>query len=434
MNANGAPRFLLSGLVPAAIAALGTLIALNTEWVDIEVPRPVTGPAATDELYVLQRLLEGIGAQAVRRGDLAELPPITNPMVLQAWIWGVFPERDRALQDWVQGGGQLIITGWLARGRNGKELAWLPVEAGKPPAPKAAVVPAPDPQAGNPIVPGLRVGEPACIKVSEPEGVAPAYEADLNGNGSPRSLELCGTLGFDTLATRHEVKWALQGESGIEALRVAVGAGSVTVLPRANILENRLLLRGDNPQIAVAALQAGPGARVWIIADNHPTGLLAWSWDHGAAAVLAGLAALLLWLWRASDRFGPRALAPGLARRSMVEQIRGTAAFLWQRSPGALHAAQLRALEDVARRQLRGYAQLDRADRAQALATASGVAALTITQAMNFGAAPNPRGLPRALMVLETVRRALLENAGRRPLASSAVRNTVVPTKQESSP
>jgi hypothetical protein len=432
VSADGATRFLLPGIIAAGAALLVALVALNTEWVEVELPRPFTGPAATDDHYALQRLLEGVGARSTRQEDLGQLPALTETLLLQDWIWGVFPERDRALQDWVQSGGRLVISGNLARDRDGKPLDWVPLDIARSP-PRKAPVPPPAVPKGNALVPPVvRNPFPLCRKVTEPEGVPAAYPEDLLGNGSPRPLELCGSWGTDRIGTRHAMLWALRSEDGIELLRVAAGRGDVTVLPRTDILANRFLLQGDNAQIAIAALRAGPGTRVRIVSDSHPAGLLDWIWHNGASAVLAGLLALLLWLWRASDRFGPRAVAPPLARRSMIEQIRGTADFLWQRGPAALHAAQLRALEDVARRQLRDYARLDRADRAEALAAATGVAAATITRAMNFGTKPTVRGLPRALAALETVRRGLLANAARRPAAPAGAAEK--PSLQESSP
>jgi hypothetical protein len=110
----------------------------------------------------------------------------------------------------------------------------------------------------------------------------------------------------------------------------------------------------------------------------------------------------------------------------MIEQIRGTAAFLWQRSPAALQAAQLRSLEETARARIRGYARLEPAAQVAALARASGIDAAVIAPALQAPAQPRPHDLAQHLAVLETVRRSLLATARPR-------RRGANPTSQESS-
>jgi hypothetical protein len=139
--------------------------------------------------------------------------------------------------------------------------------------------------------------------------------------------------------------------------------------------------------------------------------MLAWLWSRAWIALDLALVALVLWLWRGCARFGPLEATPHAGRRSMIEQIAGTARFLWRHSPRALHQAQLRALDEVATVHLRNYARLDRPDRASAISQATGIEVAAIRQAVNFGDAPSARALPRMLAVLESARRALLERA-----------------------
>jgi len=403
---------LLPGALAAAVVALGFWVVANTEWVGIDIPRPASGRAAGDPMYALQHILQGIGASTVRRDSLTELPPSGATLVLNAWIWRVFPEQDRALRRWVEQGGHLVIGAWLIFGRRDDAADWIPVELARrvvtqepPTAEPQPEQPKRAPGAGVPLT-----KEP-CRQLAEPAGVTPAYSGDGAADGGARSLELCA-LGPTPLAARQAPLWALEGDGGIELVRVAVGSGSVTVVPAWSIFENRRILQGDDALIAVAALQARPGAKVWLVSGNGEGGILEWLWRRGSIAVELGLLALAIWLWRAGVRFGPMQASSSSARRSMNEQIAGTAIFLWRCSPGALHAAQLRALDEVATLQLRDYARLDRHGRAAAISKSTGLDVAAVTKAVDFGAAPSARALPRMLAVLEMARRSLLERAG----------------------
>ena len=66
--------WLPGGLIVAGVAALFLWVVSKTEWVDADVPRAPVGEAASDDLYVLKRILGTIGASTVIRDDLSQLP------------------------------------------------------------------------------------------------------------------------------------------------------------------------------------------------------------------------------------------------------------------------------------------------------------------------------------------------------------------------
>ena len=120
--------------------------------------------------------------------------------------------------------------------------------------------------------------------------------------------------------------WTLRDESGIQAMRVEVGRGSVTVI-NATPFRERSLFDGDHGWLFVAATEMRRGDDVHFISeDDHPS-LLALLWQYGAPVVMLTLTLVALVLWRGGVRFGPLAAAPDAARRSLVEQIRGTGQF-----------------------------------------------------------------------------------------------------------
>ena len=405
--------WLPGALIAAVLTALFLWVVSTSEWVDEDVRRPLTGKAALDDLYALERVLQRVGVKTVKRDDLSQLPPPGATLLLRGWIWDLLPERDRALRAWVEQGGHLVIEASMLVSRP-RGANWIPIN----------LVPL---QSQDSKATSSRF-EKECARVAEPEGVPAAYP----GEGAAPGFRLCISAGAP-LSTRETPLWALASEDGNDLLRVALEGGTVTVVrgwsfgwpdTQFSLFGNSRILSGDNALIAVAALQARPGAEVWLVSGRGGQPLLAWLWSRARVAVVLGLFALALWLWRASARFGPIEASPPVARRSMSEQISGTATFLWRRSPEALHAAQVRALDEAAALRVREYARLDRVDRAAAIAAATGIGAPALARALNPAAVEGAHALPRVLTTLETARRRLLQQA-RTPAPSIGSRRAI---------
>ncbi|MFO1250687.1 MAG: hypothetical protein U1E77_05970 [Inhella sp.] len=193
----------------------------------------------------------------------------------------------------------------------------------------------------------------------------------------------------------------------MHALRVPLGRGSVTALNSGtNLFHNEPALRCDNPLLLAAALQAEAGATAWIYLHEKRQALLPWLWQSGWIAILMGLLALAAALWRAAVRFGPLMAAAPRLRRSISEQVHGLGAYLHKEGREALLAAQQRALLEAAQRSLPGFARLSHAERAAALAAATGLAALELSTALSTRFCTRAQ-LPSLLLLLETARRRL---------------------------
>ena len=378
-------RIFLALLVVAAVAMLATI----TEWVEVEVEKPPRGEAAKNRLYAVQALLRTLGATVVKRQDLEAMPPAQGHLVLVSRHWDLFPERGQRLRDWVEQGGHLVIPGAMVDHPRLRE--WIAVtEVRRPSTPS-------EPRAQR-----ANDKDRDCRELVEPESVAASYADRV------RTLRVCVPL----LYMRYEPTpkqvplWSLDSPAGAEIVRVAVGKGTVTVVGPRRLLENEYALRADNPQAVAAMLQARPGALFWFVAEEARDPFLAWLWRQGWPAVVLALLALALFLWRGAVRFGPLAPRTENNRRSMTEQVAGTAHFLQQHGPAALHAAQARALHETAARQLRHYARLDASQRAQAIAAATHLNAQALARALE----PSSRSateLPADLEILETARRRL---------------------------
>jgi hypothetical protein len=123
------------------------------------------------------------------------------------------------------------------------------------------------------------------------------------------------------------------------------------------------------------------------------------------------LAALLiaLWLWRSGVRFGPLVAPTDPARRSLAEQIRGTGLFTMRFGGGAaLYAATVRALNEVASRNLPHYEKFTEAERIAALATLTRLSAAELATALQDQAARKPQEIRKTIAFLEAARRRIL--------------------------
>ena len=410
-------------IVAAVLIGGAVWVARHTEWADEKITEPPKPEVLRDPDHRLKQLLTRLGANVVAPENLDQLPPLAATLVLSSWNWNLFTEREPALRRWVEAGGTLVVPNF---GFTRDGFDWVPVKArvDKKPAASAAIASsasqpaAPtkphaeddeededaDDEVAKPLPRKLGVQPLRCPGVNEPDGVAPAF-------GFARGYATCMYLGGALVASVLPL-WALDGPRGHVIVRVPLGRGSVTAcsvdLPTGYVD----LLDHDNALIAAAALQVRPGREVWIVRGEARPPLLAFLWQRGAPAVGLLAAALAFALWRGARRFGPRIAALPLARRSMAEQIRGTAGFIAQRGSPALHTAQSRALQEAATPRIQGFDAMPIGERADAIAALTGLDATALAHAMNPAlAATLNRHPPAALALIETARRRLLNGA-----------------------
>ena len=389
MSRDNLMRLLLGLLLAAGLVWLATA----TEWAEVDVTKPPRGEAAKNRMYAVQSMLRTLGVTVVKRQNLEAMPPPQARLVLLSRHWDLFPERGKRLRQWVeQEGGHLVIPGSMV---DHKELDWLPVEEVEEDKKKKRED---EPE----TLPPPKTGpDYDCRALAEPEGIAPAY-------ADSRSYRICVPMYWERykVSAGRVPQWSLAGRAGMEVMRVAAGRGSVTVVAPWALLDNQNVLRADNPLAAAAVLQAGKGVQVWFVAEEAREPFFSWLWHEAWPAVVLALLALALFLWRGAVRFGPAAAIIDRHRRSMTEQVGGTAHFLQRHGTASLHAAQVRALHETASRHIRHYARLDAFKRAQALADATGVERQAIARALLPGER-RPAELPGQLEILETVRRRL---------------------------
>jgi hypothetical protein len=384
-------RTLLGVILVLIFAGVLSWVAKNTSWKEVGIPIPLKGEAAINPFYSAQHFAGLLGAHTEWRHALGSTPPQDSIIVLAHWHWNLIEGRRRTLEQWVEAGGRLVVDRRTVIGSE-EFVSWTGIT-------REQVV----------------------------EGHEAASENDAHGKGCrtlriegeevtanrvPTGYELCEP-GLDSrLLSGRPSSWALRDADGIQAVRVDVGHGSVTLI-NASPFGNRELLHGEHGLLFVAATQLHGGDDILFLSDEG-TSLLGLIWSHGAPALLLAIGLVALALWRGSLRFGPLAATPDPARRSLGEQIRGTGQFTVRFGGGrALHAAAVRALTEAATRRILGYARLSGEERMAALAGAANVEPGALSEAVNNAGPRRPGELGSALAVLEQARRAISRPARR---------------------
>jgi len=365
----------LGGLIVALLGLLVLVwIASHMTFKDVTVTTALRGEAARNPFYAAMLFSRTLGAEAGWEQMFAE-PPQDSVLLLSGWNWTLSHARRERIEHWVEAGGRLVVDSWLL-GETDEFERWS----------------------------GIKREEIEAGELDPPEEDC----LDLTEDGSGRKLEVCDTDPWNTLTTGRQIQWALRNGERIDALRVAVGRGSVTAL-NAEPFRERAFLQAQHMELFLAATQLHREDVVTFLTEDEQASLLGLVWRFGAPAILLLLAAVAVALWRAGVRLGPRVAATDTARRSLAEQIRGTGRFVLRFGGGrALHAAANRALRDVARQRIHNFETLSSEDRVAALARATGMSDGELAHAMNFSGERNSHELRNAIAMLETARRHVL--------------------------
>lgn len=380
MSRKPSRRTIIMTLVLAGLTALVVWIARNTYWENVPVPLPLRGEALLNPHYAAQRFAESLGASTDRRHVLGDMPSPEDVMVLGSWHWNLVAARREKLERWVEAGGRLVVDRSLI-GTGEAFERWSGIES---------VMTGTEDEGSEPEASRKKP------RKADDEG---CYELE------PESYRVCSFDDGLRLIVKGRLDWSLHDEIGTQVARVRIGRGSVTMV-NAWPFVYRAFLQGDHARLFIAATQLQRGDRVHFLSEqNHPN-LLALLWMYGAPALCLGLLWVALALWRNGVRFGPPEAQPEAARRSLAEQIRGTGQFVMRFGSGAaLHAAQVRALDEAARRRISAYAALSAAERSERIAKLAGVDAGELSAAIHFSGRLRSPEFRSAIGLLEAARR-----------------------------
>jgi len=240
---------------------------------------------------------------------------------------------------------------------------------------------------------------------------APIAECDaqdfthLVAPGTAHALELeTGTYALVTMPGAPAPLW-----HDIENTSVRVygeGKGRVVMLAT-DYFGNHALQSKDHAELllALTALR-GAGSHVTIVKylDMQPWWQLLW--DRFYMLMLGAVLLLALALWAAVRRFGPLLPEPAAARRSLMEHIDASGAWLWKADGGRqvlLDAARAETLALV-RRRAPALMRLPEAELPAALAAACRLSSANVHDALYGAAASTPQQFTRQIRTLQTLR------------------------------
>ncbi|MGO4221353.1 DUF4350 domain-containing protein [Lysobacter sp. TAF61] len=287
--------------VVAIVALVLALVGGGVAWwlhyyerVEESVDLPRSGEARTNPLYVLKLALRADGAQAEARpslqrdshrlGERDTVLLYNDPRTLSR-------DEGRALLDWVDKGGHLLVR-----------------------------TPPPGPFATNTVVPVLS-------QLDVIPALASATCAGWDVPGPDKRVkdphvEFCNGRRFRALGTGGAPVLDWGDERGSVYMRLAHGRGYVDVLSDFDFLDNDSLK--DAPHIVLARQLLAPNYRAGTVHLIYAADMPSFWWTllrHSWMAWAPLLLALLAWLWRRAQRFGPALPAPASERRSLLEHV-----------------------------------------------------------------------------------------------------------------
>jgi hypothetical protein len=366
---------------------VGVWVALNTYWDDTLIPVPPQGEAASNPYYSVQHLAAALGIRSSFVVSLSAAPPSKGALLINGFQGNMTHTHVDDLAPWVESGGRLIITDDVVRG-DPKFQTWSDIH----------------------LATHFDVDDK-----SKPQNIPHDPEADCaplvverDGKATDTRLTLCIPPREFGLVSKRKPAWSLANQYGLQVLRVNIGRGSVTIIPRYALISNKGLLKHDHAEIFIAASQLTRGDALYIVNVAQAETLLALLWRLTAPALVFFGVAILCIILRELPRFGPPIPAPAMVRRSLAEQIRANAAFAWRtRKLAALRASVRRALDETAKRRIASFSSLDVRKRVNAIAAWAGTDAKKLNSAMTEDAVAAPQVQRAAISLLEQTRRIL---------------------------
>ncbi|WP_396616355.1 DUF4350 domain-containing protein [Lysobacter soli] len=342
------------------------------EWVDL----PRTGEARRNPLYVLKLALIGDGVKAQARPRL-QLDSIAlgprDTVLLYNDPRTISDKEEAALLDWVERGGHLLLRT-------------------PPPGPLDVELPLP---------------------VMSAFGVHPRSDrlcAGLDVAGEDPHVEFCRgrRLDVDNLEATASLHWG-EPEIGYVFARIPHGRGHVDVLSDFDFLDNDSLK--DGPHIALTRQLLDPNYRAGtvhlIYEAQMPSFWMTLVREHWRVW-LPLLLALMAWLWRRSQRFGPLLASPAVERRSLLEHVTASGEHVYRYGYAhLLHEAARKAFLARLRRRDPQAAALDGDAQASMLAERFGLSQNDVRDALSTPIARDHAAFRSRIALLMRMRNSL---------------------------
>ena len=342
------------------IGGLLLLAALGAAWFYNNFERVPykerVGPSSEVRLrpyLAAQRFAERMEVKASEVRSLPELDALTpgGALLLPARRQALEPRRLGQIVAWVDRGGHLLVEAELA-GVPDPLLDLLAVR-------RTAV----EPGAGKPLL--VDVGEGRRLAVSLP------LRMGLQAQQARELLVYAGARDAPQLASYRR------------------GAGFVTVAAGLQFATNRLIGENDHAEFLWHLLNLNRSTpTLQVFNSPQRLSLLRFLQQNAPQALGAGLALLLLWLWRIAPRFGPVAPDPAPARRRLLDHLRASGRYYWA---SGLRSKLVVAARDAALRRLaRAQPDFPGAPQKEKVSRLASLLGISHEEASQFLAAAGP--------------------------------------------
>ncbi|VAW80055.1 hypothetical protein MNBD_GAMMA12-3262 [hydrothermal vent metagenome] len=166
----------------------------------------------------------------------------------------------------------------------------------------------------------------------------------------------------------------ISDSKGVLAIRIQYGDGSVILYGDFSIFSNARIASKDHAALLSDTTQFPKPATVWFIYGSGQASLLQLVWKYLWMFLLSLAAIFVVWIWRASHRFGPLLARTTLNRRSLLEHIHAVASLQWNNNGREnLLSASRRAMQQRIESRHPEWLQLSDVDFLSRLSQSSGL-------------------------------------------------------------
>lgn len=291
----------VSALLVAALVAFYFLTYTREEYQEFVAP---TGEARHNPLLAAQRLLSELGYDVTSKLDFVpslELPSPDDTIVLGVNYRRLSEDDIAVLMAWVERGGHLLVQIQPRLGR-----------------------------IYDPVFTALGIDAKMRPHTGPHDAtVASIDETDFKGREFWGDIRADNHLSIDFGDT--QPIWTVRDQHGVFAGQVSYAAGLLTVVADLAIMHNDTIGQRDHAYILTRLLgQTAQSGRVWLVYGGVFPGLASLLWEHAHFLFKALAVVVLLVIWWAGQRFGPRIAPPSTARKAFLEHISANGRFLWR--------------------------------------------------------------------------------------------------------
>ena len=366
-------RYLL--ITGGGLISLAVLISWwlgNYELVEEQYRTGVSLEARRNPFLAAELFLREMGTDVESvhgRSRLQQLPPATDILLVNEFDGNLTPERYEKLLDWIDAGGQLIIT--ANRLWNDKNKT-----------------------SGNRLLDefGIHLRPAKDLKNDKLDlGSSEIINVDFDSGGSAKVV-------FNKYYHLDDVKKlasvTVNSNSGIHLLQIPYGDGLITVMSDNNFLKNPSSLTfagfnfgstsiAENDNAYFLWHLVGNDKKVWLIYNTHSPSISSLLWEKAPQFCVAFIILVIFWLWSTRNRFGPPLPAFETPRRNLLEHIQMTATYEWRQDKAENRLQHNRELlQQEIRTRHPNISSLEPSEQCAGLAKISGLAAEKVFQAL----------------------------------------------------